>query len=108
MHTTQSLTPALSPQTVAAHSEEGMFTADGEPTATTLLMLRLLGTGATEPVIARKLGTSTRTVQRRIAQLQELVGVHSRFQLGMIAANRGWVGSSDPQLNGGQPGTTRA
>jgi len=77
-----------------AHAEESVFNADGEPTATTLLMLRLMGAGATERVIARELGTSVRTLQRRIARLQELVKAYSRFQLGVVAATRGWVESA--------------
>lgn len=92
------IVPATSPTDMAgntvAHAEESVFNADGEPTATTLLMLRLMGAGATERVIARELGTSVRTLQRRIARLQELVKAYSRFQLGVVAATRGWVESA--------------
>jgi DNA-binding NarL/FixJ family response regulator len=117
MHSTQSVTPVPSHQagpsqtlidgTAPTTAEENVFTADGEPTATTLLILRLMGTGATERVIARALGTSTRTLQRRVARLQELIGVHSRFQLGMVAASRGWLRSSDPRLESGDPRSAR-
>lgn len=47
--------------------------------------------GATDEVIARKLGLSLRTVRRRIASLMDELGVDTRFQAGVEAARRGWV-----------------
>ncbi|NUS62020.1 MAG: AsnC family transcriptional regulator [Saccharothrix sp.] len=48
-------------------------------------------TGATDRAIARELGVSERTVHRRIARLQALLGAHSRFQLGVFVAARKWL-----------------
>ncbi|XVV07272.1 helix-turn-helix domain-containing protein [Actinosynnema sp. CA-248983] len=62
-----------------------------EPTAETLRLMALLATGATDRAIARELGVSTRTVHRKIARLQTLLGVRSRFQLGVCAAGHRWL-----------------
>lgn len=64
---------------------------DLEPTAETRHLLRLMRTGAIDEAIARELGVSPRTVHRRITRLQSLLGARSRFQLGVIACERGWV-----------------
>lgn len=70
---------------------EDMDALDLEPTAATRRLLRLMRTGAIDETIARELGVSLRTVHRRITRLQVLLGVRSRFQLGVIACERGWV-----------------
>ena len=54
-------------------------------------LLEQLVAGATDEVIARKLGTSLRTVRRRIASLMIEVGADTRFQLGVEASRRGWL-----------------
>lgn len=54
-------------------------------------LLAYLSAGLTDESIARELGVSERTVGRRIARLQELLGARSRFQLGSQATRRGWV-----------------
>jgi DNA-binding NarL/FixJ family response regulator len=64
---------------------------DLEPTDATRRLLLLMRTGAIDEAIARELGVSLRTVHRRITRLQNLLGVRSRFQLGVIACERGWV-----------------
>ncbi|MFD7311649.1 hypothetical protein [Promicromonospora sp. NPDC059942] len=43
--------------------------------------------------MAKQLGTSLRTVQRRVRALMDLAGVETRVQLGWHAATRGWVRS---------------
>lgn len=55
------------------------------------MLLQLLTAGIKDQAIARHLGVSLRTVRRRLAQLAEHAGVGSRFQLGVAAAQRGWV-----------------
>lgn len=50
-----------------------------------------LQSGITDAAIARELGISTRTVTRRVARLQDQLGVSSRFQLGAQAHARGWL-----------------
>ena len=68
-----------------------------EPTAATRRLLRLMGTGATDRAIARELDVSLRTLHRRIARLQSLLGVQSRFQLGVLAAELEWLVVSPPR-----------
>lgn len=53
--------------------------------------LRLLVEGATDEQVGRKLGVSLRTVRRIAAKLSEQVGASGRFELGVRAAQRGWV-----------------
>jgi len=65
--------------------------SDLEPTAATRRLLQLMRTGAIDETIARELGVSLRTVHRRITRLQTLLGARSRFQLGVIACEQGWV-----------------
>jgi DNA-binding NarL/FixJ family response regulator len=71
-----------------------------EPTAATQRLLRLMRTGATDRAIARELGVSLRTLHRRIARLQSLLGVQSRFQLGVLAAELEWLAVSPPSQVG--------
>ncbi|TCO47534.1 regulatory LuxR family protein [Kribbella antiqua] len=53
--------------------------------------LSLLVQGATDEQVGRKLGVSMRTVRRMAAKLSEQVGASGRFELGVRAAQRGWV-----------------
>jgi DNA-binding NarL/FixJ family response regulator len=70
---------------------EDVDALDLEPTSATRRLLRLMRTGAIDETIAREMGISLRTLHRRITRLQDLLGVRSRFQLGVIACERGWV-----------------
>lgn len=54
----------------------------------------LLASGAKDDVVARHLGTSTRTLSRRIAELMEHLHVRTRFQAGVQAVRLGWL--ADP------------
>lgn len=67
-----------------AARESGISTQEAE-------FLRLLVHGATDEQVARKLGVSMRTVRRMAAKLSEQVGASGRFELGVRAAQRGWV-----------------
>jgi DNA-binding CsgD family transcriptional regulator len=53
--------------------------------------LNLLVQGATDEQVGRKLGVSLRTVRRMAAKLSEQTGASGRFELGVRAAQRGWV-----------------
>ncbi|MFI0814933.1 DNA-binding response regulator [Streptomyces sp. NPDC021098] len=55
-------------------------------------ILRALGSGATDEVAARELGTSLRTYRRRVAVLLETLDADSRFQAGMRAGELGLSG----------------
>jgi DNA-binding CsgD family transcriptional regulator/sugar-specific transcriptional regulator TrmB len=53
--------------------------------------LRLLGQGLTDEAISKRLGVSPRTARRIAADLMEHLGARSRFQAGVLAAQRGWL-----------------
>jgi hypothetical protein len=62
---------------------------ESEPsTAEAQRLVTLLLSGVTDAAIARQLGLSHRSVQRRVAALMEDLGTHSRFQAGVQAALR--------------------
>ncbi|MFJ9448527.1 LuxR C-terminal-related transcriptional regulator [Kitasatospora sp. NPDC101235] len=61
------------------------------PTNESRQLLTYLSAGLTDESIARELGVSERTVARRIARLQEVLGAQTRFQLGVQASRRGWL-----------------
>lgn len=54
-------------------------------------IVALLSTGATDAAIARHLGISQRTVERRIRAILDLLGVTTRFQAGVQAGRRNWI-----------------
>ncbi|HXH77390.1 helix-turn-helix transcriptional regulator [Nocardioides sp.] len=54
-------------------------------------LLEQLVAGATDEIIARKLGISLRTVRRRVAAMMADLGVDTRFQAGVEACRRGWI-----------------
>lgn len=62
----------------------------GRPEERQFLLEQLMA-GATDEVIARKLGIGLRTVRRRIAALMSELGVDTRFQAGVEAVRRGWL-----------------
>jgi DNA-binding CsgD family transcriptional regulator len=68
----------------AVQQENDITAQEGE-------FLRLLVQGGTDEQVGRKLGISLRTVRRIAAKLSEQVGASGRFELGVRAAQRGWV-----------------
>ncbi len=64
---------------------------DAGPTTEGRRLLSYLSAGLTDESIARELGVSERTVARRIARLQEILGAQTRFQLGVQASRQGWI-----------------
>lgn len=54
-------------------------------------LLRLLASGATDEIAARRLGVSLRTERRMLETLTERLGARSRFEAGVNAAKRGWL-----------------
>jgi len=54
-------------------------------------VLLMLAGGATDETIARQLGLSTRTVERRVRAMLDRLGAETRFQAGVQAARRGWL-----------------
>ncbi|MFE6764016.1 LuxR C-terminal-related transcriptional regulator [Streptomyces sp. NPDC057689] len=63
-------------------------------------VLRLLGEGLTDEVVARRLGVSVRTGRRITADLMGRLGAKSRFQAGMRAVESGWLGGDDDPAEG--------
>ena len=61
------------------------------PDAATRELLTLLAAGHTDEGIARSLGWSMRTTQRRVRALLDDLGATTRFQAGMNAHARGWL-----------------
>lgn len=54
-------------------------------------VLRLLGRGHTDEVVAKRLGVSPRTARRIAADIMEKLEARSRFQAGARAVARGWL-----------------
>jgi DNA-binding NarL/FixJ family response regulator len=69
----------------------GQPVGDGELTEGERALIRLLAAGMKDEAVARHLGVSLRTLRRRVSELQERLGAASRFQLGVRAAQRGWL-----------------
>jgi DNA-binding CsgD family transcriptional regulator len=55
------------------------------------LILRCLAEGETDRMIARRVGVTSRTVTRRIAEIYQELQVESRFQAGVVAHRLGLV-----------------
>ncbi|MDH6221566.1 helix-turn-helix transcriptional regulator [Streptomyces pseudovenezuelae] len=69
----------------------GRPAGNGELSEDEEALTRLLAAGLKDEAVARHLGVSLRTVRRRVSDLQERLGAASRFQLGLRAAQRGWL-----------------
>lgn len=63
----------------------------GVPSGETTALLSLLAAGQTDARIARSLGWSLRTTQRRVHQLMTALNATTRFQAGIAARDRGWI-----------------
>ncbi|MEQ6900290.1 hypothetical protein [Nocardioides sp. YIM 152588] len=68
---------------------------DALPAAEDLQVLTLQLAGLTDQQVAKDLRVSVRTVQRRLRGLMEVAGVETRLQLGVVAAERGWVSRAE-------------
>lgn len=58
-------------------------------------ILQLLAAGIKDETLARRLGMSLRTTRRHIASIMQELGASSRFQAGVIAAERGLLDGTD-------------
>lgn len=61
-----------------------------------LTIAKLLASGETDEVIARRIGLSVRTCRAHIARLYEQFGARSRCQLGVRLSQSGLLDSADP------------
>lgn len=67
---------------------------DGRPTGRMRDILSLMCAGLTDDAIARVLGLSRRTIQKHISETAELLGARTRFQIALLARERGWLGNA--------------
>jgi DNA-binding Lrp family transcriptional regulator len=65
--------------------------AHDAPDDETRSLLTLLAAGLPDTAIARSLGWSGRTTQRRIQRLMRDLGASTRFQASVLATRRGWL-----------------
>nr|WP_281379827.1 helix-turn-helix transcriptional regulator [Flexivirga oryzae] len=54
-------------------------------------ILRLMAGGVSDAAIARQLGISSRTVERRVRVLLDRLNATTRFQAGVLAARQGLI-----------------
>ncbi|HEY1642893.1 MAG TPA: hypothetical protein VGG35_19540 [Streptosporangiaceae bacterium] len=66
----------------------------GMPSGSDLRLLSLMLGGLTDDAIARQLGISRRTVQRRVLRLIAVAGAQTRLQLIWRAGERGWLSAT--------------
>lgn len=78
------------PFALVPQGEDGVPALDAEGSR----VLAMLRAGFTDAAMARYLGTSTRTVQRRIRDMMDAAGAATRFQLGWRATELGWIARS--------------
>ncbi|HEX5496231.1 MAG TPA: LuxR C-terminal-related transcriptional regulator, partial [Mycobacteriales bacterium] len=55
-------------------------------------LVALLSAGMKDEAIARQLGVSLRTVHRRTSRIMQELEARTRFQAGLLASRRGWLG----------------
>lgn len=67
-------------------------------------ILMAMSTGIPDDVIARELGISERTYQRRVQAMMRRLHAQTRFQLARQACLRGWLADGLPPAVGGLPG----
>ncbi|HEX6873108.1 MAG TPA: LuxR C-terminal-related transcriptional regulator [Micromonosporaceae bacterium] len=70
---------------------DGMAAPIAEVSAEERLVLQLLGDGLKDESVAKRLGISVRSVRRKISDLLRRLRAESRFQAGVLAAQRGWI-----------------
>lgn len=65
-----------------------------EPDQRTREILHMMATGLKDEAIARVLKVSRRTVQKHVSDAGSLLGARTRFQIALLAAERGWLRES--------------
>ncbi|MEU1839492.1 helix-turn-helix transcriptional regulator [Micromonospora chersina] len=68
--------------------------ATAEPDQRTREILHMMATGMKDEAIARVLKVSRRTVQKHVSDAGSLLGARTRFQIALLAAERGWLKES--------------
>ncbi|WP_208869492.1 helix-turn-helix transcriptional regulator [Micromonospora cremea] len=72
---------------------KGSLTTVG-PDRRTREILHMMATGMKDEAIARVLKVSRRTVQKHVSDAGSLLGARTRFQIALLAAERGWLKES--------------
>ncbi|MQY16156.1 hypothetical protein SRB5_63490 [Streptomyces sp. RB5] len=80
---------------VPAEVKPGHGPSDGLP-GRAREILELMTTGLTDDSIARALGISRRTVQKHVTELAATLGARTRFQIALIAVERGLITRRPP------------
>jgi DNA-binding CsgD family transcriptional regulator len=74
---------------------DGPVVKDGSPALSpdrrTREILQLMATGMKDETIARVLKVSRRTVQKHVSEAGSLLGARTRFQIALLASERGWL-----------------
>lgn len=78
-------------QSLPLHWTSPRTASDGGLDELDRTVLQLLTAGFKDQAIARNLDVSLRTVRRRLSNLMAAHGLTSRFQLGQLAVQRGWI-----------------
>jgi len=79
--------------------------ADLEPSGLTRddrRLLALLASGLVDDAIGGHLGVTRRTIEHRVSRLKDALGASSRFQMAVLACERGWIEATGaaPPSNG--------
>lgn len=80
-----------SPLPTTALKSHSMGGVAGPISETELTLLRMLADGHKDERISRTVNLSVRTIRRIIADLSSQVDAQSRFQLAILARDRGWI-----------------
>ncbi|MFE9357467.1 LuxR C-terminal-related transcriptional regulator [Streptomyces olivaceoviridis] len=84
--------PAPRPEDPAPGSDAPGSDAQAvRPDRRTREILHLMATGMKDDTIARVLKVSRRTVQKHVSEAGALLGARTRFQIALLAAERGWL-----------------
>ncbi|MEV0841935.1 helix-turn-helix domain-containing protein [Actinocatenispora sera] len=100
----QRIWATATPLSVAGDGSVQAYRTAAAPSPADRQLLNLLVAGLTDQAIATQLGTSMRTVQRRVRDLSEFTGVRTRLQLVWQATLRGWLMPPGPPERSGEPG----
>ncbi|MFD0784627.1 response regulator transcription factor, partial [Micromonospora azadirachtae] len=65
--------------------------ASAAPDLRTREILHMMATGMKDEAIARVLKVSRRTVQKHVSDAGSVLGARTRFQIALLAAERGWL-----------------
>lgn len=77
--------------------EEGDSDLKTEPDTARRTLVNLMAAGLQDRAIARQLGISPRTFDRRLQESMKELEAKTRFQAGVRAVLSGWIGPEDPK-----------